>query len=167
MKLASLVPQNLPCLLVARLHEEIILKSMSQTKEKCDSHNLSRSYLWRCRGIPRVHRHYFCLEPTVRKDTWMSTIFATVMVILFENSNLKITWSQLCSKFLLTNYEPYRKQHYERYPSWIIYGHESTYVLNISSRLWQTPWSKNQWKYLEKISCTKIQTCTLKNIAPK
>ena len=107
---SALVPRNLLCLekfLVARLHEEITLKSMSQTKEKCDSLVLSRSYLWmvwRCHGILRVHRYYFCLEPKARKDTWMRTTSVTVMVILFESSILKVTWSQLCSKFLLKNY---------------------------------------------------------------
>ena len=106
---SALVPRNLLCLekfLVARLHEEITLKSMSQTKEKCDSLVLSRSYLWmvwRCHGIPRVHRYYFCIEQTVRKDTWIRTTSVTVMVILFESSIPKVTWSQLCSKFLFKN----------------------------------------------------------------
>ena len=68
-----LVPWNLLCLekfLVARLHEEIILKSMSQTKKKCDSLVLSRSYLWmvwRCHGILRVYRYYFCFRTNGRK----------------------------------------------------------------------------------------------------
>ena len=119
----ALFPWNLPCLekfLVGRLHEEITLKSKSKTKEKCDSLILSRFYLWivwRCYGIPRVHRYYFCLEPTVRKDTWMRTTSVTVMIILFESSFLKVTWSQLCSKFVLKNYEPHWKQHFERYPT--------------------------------------------------
>ena len=78
---------------------------------------LSRFYLWivwRCHWILRVHRYYFCLEPTVRKDTWMRTTFVNVMVILFESSILKVTWSQLCSKFLFKNYKPFWKQHFER-----------------------------------------------------
>ena len=56
---------------------------MSQTKEKCDSLVLSRSefgIVWRCHGISRVCRYYFCLEPTVRKDAWMRTTSVTVMV---------------------------------------------------------------------------------------
>ena len=95
---SALVPRNLPCLekfLVACLHEEIPLKFMSQTKENCDSLVLSRSYLWmvwRFREIPRVHRYYFCLEPTVRKDTWVRTTSVTVMAILFESSILKISY---------------------------------------------------------------------------
>ena len=73
--------------LASSKHGEIILKckSMSQTKGKCDSLVLSRSELlmvWRCHGIiPRVHCYYFCLEPTVRKSTWMRTTYVTVMVI--------------------------------------------------------------------------------------
>ena len=140
---SALVPQNLPCFerfLVARLHEEIILKSMYQTKEKFNSLVLSRSYLWmvwRCYGITHVPCYYFCLEPTVRKDTWMRTISVTVMIILFESSIVKVTWSQLCSKFLLKNYKPHWKQHFWKIPySWIIYGNGSTHVRNVSSRLW-------------------------------
>ena len=120
---SALVPRNLLWLekfLVARLHEEITLNSMSQTKEKCNFLVLGRSYLWmvwRGHGIPRVHRYYFCLESTVRKDTWMRTTSINVIVILFESSMLNVTWSQLCSKFLLKNYKPHWKRHYERYPT--------------------------------------------------
>ena len=84
---STLDPRNLPCLenfLVARLHEEITLKSMSQIKEKCDSLVLRRSYLsmvWRCHEVPRVHRYYFCLGPTLRKDNWMRTTSVTVTSI--------------------------------------------------------------------------------------
>ena len=89
---SALVPRNLPCLekfLVARLHGEIMVKSMSQTKENCDSLVLSRSYLWnawRCHDIPRVHFYYFCLEPMVKRTLecerfpsllwWFSSIVA-------------------------------------------------------------------------------------------
>ena len=92
-------------------------KCMSQIKEKCDPLALSRFYLWiiwRCHWILRVHRYYFCLEPTVRKDTWMRKTSINVTVILFESSILKVTWSQLCSKFLFKNYKPLWKQHFER-----------------------------------------------------
>ena len=60
---------------------------------------------------------YFCLEPAVRKDTWMRTTSVTVMVIFFESGILKVAWSQLCSKSLLNNYETHWQQHFERYPS--------------------------------------------------
>ena len=35
---------------------------------------------------------YFCLEPTVRKNTWMRTTSVTVMVIFFESGILKVTY---------------------------------------------------------------------------
>ena len=61
------------------------------------------------------------LEPTVRKDTWMQTTSVTVMVIVFENSILKVTWSQLCSKSLLRNYEAHWQLHFERYPTFLYF----------------------------------------------
>ena len=36
--------------------------------------------------------------------------------IFFESGILKVTWSQLCSKFLSNKYEAHWKQHFERYP---------------------------------------------------
>ena len=67
------------------------LKLMPQTKEKCDSLVFGRSCLcmvWRCHGILRVHCFYFCLKPTVRKDTWMATTFVTVMLYFFRKCHL-------------------------------------------------------------------------------
>ena len=81
---------------------------MSQTKKKCDSLVLSRSGLlivWRCHDIPRVHCYYFCLEPMARKDASMRTTSVTAMAFFFESSIFKVTWSQLCSKFLPDNYD--------------------------------------------------------------
>ena len=65
--------------------------------------------VWRCHGILCVHCYYFCIEPTVRMDEndW-------------DEDDLRHcygNWSQLCSKFLLKNYEAHWKQHYERYPT--------------------------------------------------
>ena len=141
---SALVPRNLPYLekfLVAYLHEEIPLKSMSQTKENCDSLVLSRSYLWmvwRCHEIPRVHRYYFCLEPTVRKDTWVRTTSVTVMAILFESSILKVSYlTTAILKVPSQELQAASKRRFWKIPySWIIYGHGSTYALNILSRLW-------------------------------
>ena len=87
-------------------------------KEKCDSLVLSRSDLWmvwRCHGIPRVYFHYFYLELTVGKDTWMRTASVAVMVPFFESGILKVTWSQLCWKSLLNIYDEHWQQHFERY----------------------------------------------------
>ena len=66
---------------------EMILKSISQTKQKSDSLVLSRSYLWmvwRWHGIPHVYCYYFCLKLTLRKGTWVRTTPVTVMVIFFS-----------------------------------------------------------------------------------
>ena len=137
-----LFPRNVPWLekfLVVRLHGEIILNPMPQTKGKCYSLVLSRYYfwmVWRCLGIPLVHCYYFCLEPTVERHLDEND-FRHCYDNSFESGILKVTWSQLCSKVLLNNYKTHWKHHFEKIPySWIIYGHGSTtYVLNLSSRL--------------------------------
>ena len=104
--------------LVAWVHGKVILKPMFQTKEKCDSLVLSRSYLWmvwKCHGIPRVRCYYFRLEPTIKNDTWMKKTSVNLMVILLKSSILQVTWSHLYLKFLLKNYEGHWKQHFERH----------------------------------------------------
>ena len=42
--------------------------------------------------------------------------FRHCLGIFFESGILKVTWSQLCLKFLLNNYEAHWKQHFE-YPT--------------------------------------------------
>ena len=57
---------------------------MYQKEKKHGSLVLNRCdfwMVWRRHGIPRVRYYYLCLEPTVRKDTWMRTTSVTVMVI--------------------------------------------------------------------------------------
>ena len=76
--------------LVSPKHGKIIL---CQTKQKCDSFVLSRYDLWmvwRFHGIPRIYCCYFCLEPTVRKDAWMSTTSVTVMVFFSKKAFWKL-----------------------------------------------------------------------------
>ena len=93
---------------------------MSQTKEKCDSLALSRSELWivwRWHGISHACCYYFYLEPMVRKDAWMRMTSVTVMAFFFKSGILKVTSSQLFSKFLYNRYEAHWKQHFERYPA--------------------------------------------------
>ena len=63
-------------------------------KDKCDSLVFSRSdpwMVWRCHGISHVYCYYFCLEPTVRKGTYMRTTSVPVMVIFFENGILNLS----------------------------------------------------------------------------
>ena len=143
---------------------------MSQTKEKCDSLDLSRSELWivwRCHGIPRVCCYYFCLEPTVRKDAWMRPTSVTVIAFFFESGILKVTWSQLCSMFLPHNYEAHWKHHFERYPT-VEYFPDMDQLMH---HIFHQDFGKHETKIddsaLKKISCTKIQVCTSKSIEPK
>ena len=65
-------------------HGDIILNSMTQTREKWDSLVLSRAdfcIVWRCHGIPCFHL-FFCLEAKVKKNIWMRTISVMVMIII-------------------------------------------------------------------------------------
>ena len=48
---------------------------------------------------------YFWLETTVRENNWMRTTSVPVKVIFFRKFHSESTWSQLCSKFFLNNYE--------------------------------------------------------------
>ena len=86
---------------------------MCQTKKKHDSLVLSRCDLWivwRWHGVLRVHCYYFCLEPTVRKDTWMRTASVTVIVMFAQSVHLEeyctkieTTFHLFCAFFFLTN----------------------------------------------------------------
>ena len=59
----------------------------------------------------------FLFKTNGKKRHWMRTTSVTVTVFFLESSILKVTWSQICSKFLLSNYEAHWKQHFERYPT--------------------------------------------------
>ena len=117
---------------------------MTQTKGKYDSLVLSRSDLWMIwiwHGVLRVHCHYFCLELTVRKNTWIGITFLTVVVIFFrklvdhsyiqspfstitrhiDNSILKRypyilrTWINICAKSFIKTSVNIVKQKWRRY----------------------------------------------------
>ena len=65
-----------------------------------------------------------------------NTTSVTVMIMFFESGILKVTWSQLCSKFLPNNYKAHWKQHFEKTPySRMCFGHGSTDAQHFSSRL--------------------------------
>ena len=141
-----------------------MLKSLSQTKEKHDSLVLSRSDLWmvwRWHGISRVHCYYFCLEPTVTKDTWMRTTSVTVMVIFFKSGILKVTGSQLCSNSFATI-----TRHIDNcvLKDTLQFGILRTWInicvksfIKTSINVTETKIDESAWK---KISCAKIQACT-------
>ena len=101
-------------------------------------------------GIPHVYCYYFCLEPTVRKDNLMRTISVTVMVVSFESGILKVTWSQLCSKSLLNNYEAHWQQHFERYPTVLCFTDMAKH-----QDVGKGYWNENRWRCLEKDSYAK------------
>ena len=53
-----------------------------------------------------------CLEPMVRKSTWMRTTSVTVMVIFSKVPFWKLaTWWRLCSKFFLDNLKAHSQRH--------------------------------------------------------
>ena len=62
-------------------------------------------------GIPRFYFLLFCLEATIKRNTWMRTISVTVMIIISKIAVLKVTWYQLCSKCFLDNYEAHWQRH--------------------------------------------------------
>ena len=95
---------------------DMILNSMTQIREMWDSHVLSRydfRMVWRCPGIPCVHFCFFCLESKTYLD---ESGFRNCYGNFFESAILKVTLTQLCSKFLLNNYEAHWQQHFERHP---------------------------------------------------
>ena len=102
---------------------------------------------------------FFLFRSNSKKNTWMRMIFFTVMVII-----LKVTWYQLFSKFsTITRYidngiwkTPY---------SWRFYGHGINILVN--SFLGKYQEMKMGEGALEIINYTKIQACSLKNIAPR
>ena len=60
---------------------------MTETIEKWDSLVLSRAdfcMIGRCHGITCFHFLFFCLEATVKKNTWMRVISVSVMIIFSE-----------------------------------------------------------------------------------
>ena len=141
---------------------------MSQTKEKCDSLILSRSGLWivwRCHDILRAHYYYFCLEPTVRKDAWMRTTSVTVMAFFSKVA----FWKLLDHSYVQSSF-PIITRHIENsilkdtlqliiFRTWI---NLSAASLNFGKHETKIDDSASK-----KISFTKIQVCTSKNIEPK
>ena len=53
----------------------------------------------------------------MRNGSWLKTTSFTSVIFFFQKSILKVTWSQLCSKFFLSDYEAHLQQPFERYPA--------------------------------------------------
>ena len=148
-------------------HEDIILKSITQTKEKCDSLVLSRAgfcMVGRCHGILCFHFVFLCLEATVKKHLDENDV-RHGHGNYFKSDVLKVTSFKLCSKFFLNNCEAHWQWHLK-----------DTLQLKIL-RAWTNNIHANSFlsKYhkikmgevaMEIINCTKIRACSLKNIAP-
>ena len=86
--------------------------------------------------------------------------------IFFESDILKVTWSQLCSKFLPNNYEAHWKQHFERYPTIEYFPNMNELTRNIFHQDFGKHETKIDDSASKKISCAKIQACTSKNTEP-
>ena len=106
-----------------------------------------------------------CLEPMVRKSTWMRTTSVTVMVIFSKVPFWKLaTWWRLCSKFFLDNLKAHSQRHLRDTLQMKILQEWMNKTANSSLVKYETNINEGAWKT---ISWTKIQACTLKNISPK
>ena len=59
----------------------------------------------------------FLLRTNIKKRYLNESDFYHCYRNLFETAIPKVTWSQLCSKFFLNNYETHWQQHFKRHPT--------------------------------------------------
>ena len=86
---------------------------MAQTREKWNSLVLSRAdfwMVWRCHGIPYIHL-YFLFRTNGKGEHLDENNFRHSYGNYFESAILKVTWYQLCSKFILNIYEAHWQRH--------------------------------------------------------
>ena len=77
-------------------HEDIIINSMTQTREKWNSLALSRTdfwMVWRCHGIPYFHFN-FLFSTNGKKEHLDENDFHHGYGKYFESAILKVTWYQ-------------------------------------------------------------------------
>ena len=139
-----------------------LLDSKTKTREKSNSLVLSRANFWIVPWNSVFSFLFFCLEPRVKKNTWMRTIFVKVMVITLKVPLWKLL-DQLWSKFFLNNYE----WHWQRYLKdtlqlKILQTCISIRPNSFLGKYHETNIGKGAWKI---ISCTKIWACSSKNIS--
>ena len=109
-----------------------MLHSMSQTREKWDPSFLSRGdfwVIWKCHGIS-CFNFVFCLETTVRVQT------IAVMVNFFSKVSFQKYSIQLCSNFVLSNYDAPWQRHLKDTLQLKFYGHGSTSVSTLHQDIW-------------------------------
>ena len=132
-------------------YRDVILNSISRTWEKLDSLVSSRLFFEWCKDAMAFCVLFYCLEPTLRKNTLMRTtesyLITAMVPVPFEH-----LWSTVPTEFWETPY------------SWRFYGQGSNYLLILSSRLW---WNKNRWKCLENYHLQVIPSLHLKESCAK
>ena len=96
--------------------KDIILNSMTQTREKWDSLVFSRGdfwMIWRYHGILYIH-FYFLFRNNVWREQLDKNNFChchSFFFFFFWKCYSEGTWLQLCSEFFLNNYEALWQQH--------------------------------------------------------
>ena len=110
---------------------------------------------------------YFCLEATIKRNTWMRTISVTVMVIISKVlfwKLLDINYVQLYSNFFLNNYEAHWQPHFKDTLQMKILR---TWInIHANSFLGKYQEIIMDEHALGIINCTKIRVFSLKSIAP-
>ena len=94
-------------------HEDMILSCMTQTREKWDSLVLSRAdfwMVWTCHGNPCFHFYLICLEQLYKRIIGWKRL-PSLLCFFFRKCHCESTWSQLCSKFFINNYEAPWQRH--------------------------------------------------------
>ena len=97
--------------------KDIILNSMTQTREKWDSLVFSRGdfwMIWRYHGILYIHFYFL-----FRNNVWREQLdknnfchcYSFFFFFFFWKCYSESTWLQLCSEFFLNNYEALWQQH--------------------------------------------------------
>ena len=89
----------------------------------------------------------FCLEATVKKNTWMRTISVTVMVIISK----VLFWKLLDFSYVQRSFSTITRHIdngiWKIFYSWRFYGHGSTYKLILSwVNIMKWKWVKVPWK---------------------
>ena len=116
-------------------------------------------------GIPCFHLYFLCLEPTVRKNTWMRTISAKVLVIISKVPFWKLLDTNHIRSSFSTITRHIENGIWKTSYSWRFYGHESTCVLFLSWVIIM----KRKWTKVpgNEGACTKIWDCSSMNIAQR
>ena len=109
--------------------------------------------------------YFFCLEATIKRNTWIRTISVTVMVIISKVlfwKLLDINNVQLYSNIFLNNY----KAHWQGYFKDTLQILRTWINIHANSFLGKYHEMIMDENPLEIISWTKIRACSLKSIAP-